>query len=263
MQIRDMEEKGIRVVRPHRNQLCNAPSPLQGDKRRVRGVFASGKQDGNPHGSRKGPTRKSLFERGLRGEGDRFPSKEIPPQRFMNVVSIPGPTTSRLERARRRWRGTSDNVEALKKRAAHAALGYVRGGMVVGLGTGSTARHVLEGLARLVADGTTVKGIPTSLATARAAKTRGIPLTSLEEHPHPDVAIDGADEVDSKLNLIKGLGGALFREKIVAEASKKFIVVVDESKLVPRLGSKAPARLRRKRWGPPSAGVSPRRAWRP
>ena len=129
----------------------------------------------------------------------------------------------------------------LKRAAADASLKYVHDGMVLGLGTGSTARHVLEGLARRIADeGLLVSGVPTSLATAEAAKLLGIPLTSLEEHPVLDLAIDGADEVDPRLDLIKGLGGALFREKIVAAAAKKFIVVVDASKLVPRLGTTAP-----------------------
>jgi ribose 5-phosphate isomerase A len=85
-----------------------------------------------------------------------------------------------------------------------------------------------------------LKGVPTSFATAEVAKDLGIPLTSLEERKRPDLCVDGADEVDPKLDLIKGLGGALFREKIVAAASKRFIVIVDESKLVPRLGLKAP-----------------------
>lgn len=128
----------------------------------------------------------------------------------------------------------------LKRKAVEAALAYVKPGMVLGLGTGSTARHFLEGVARLVAGGMDLKGVPTSFVTAEAAKRLGVPLTSLEERSHPDLCVDGADEVDPKLDLIKGLGGALFREKIVAVASKKFIVVVDESKLVPRLGAKAP-----------------------
>ena len=112
--------------------------------------------------------------------------------------------------------------------------------MVLGLGTGSTARYFLEGVARLIRDGADLKGVPTSLATAEAAKALGIPLTSLEERPSVDLCVDGADEVDPKLDLIKGLGGALFREKIVAAASKRFVVIVDASKLVPRLGTKAP-----------------------
>ncbi len=132
-------------------------------------------------------------------------------------------------------------ADELKRAAAEASLKFVKDGMVLGLGTGSTARHVLEGLAhRIVREGLRVSGVPTSLATAEAAKLLGIPLTSLEEHPALDLAIDGADEVDPNLDLIKGLGGALFREKIVAAAAKRFIVVVDASKLVPRLGTKAP-----------------------
>jgi len=130
--------------------------------------------------------------------------------------------------------------DEMKRAAAEASLKHVKSGMVLGLGTGSTARHVLEGLARLVAGGTDLRGVPTSLATAEAAKLLGIPLTSLEEHPELDLAIDGADEVDPALNLIKGMGGALFREKVVASASKRFVVVVDESKLVRRLGTRTP-----------------------
>jgi len=132
-------------------------------------------------------------------------------------------------------------ADDLKRSAAEASLKYVKDGMLLGLGTGSTARYMLEGLARRIADeGLLVRGVPTSLATAEAAKLLRIPLTSLEEHPVLDLAIDGADEVDPRLDLIKGLGGALFREKIVAGAARKFIVVVDASKLVPRLGTTAP-----------------------
>ena len=133
-----------------------------------------------------------------------------------------------------------ETTDALKRKAADAALAFVKPGMVLGLGTGSTALYFLAGVARMVSEGTDLKGVPTSLATADAAKGFGIPLTSLEERPHPDLCVDGADEVDPKLDLIKGLGGALFRERIVAAASKKFIVIVDESKIVPRLGTKAP-----------------------
>ena len=113
-------------------------------------------------------------------------------------------------------------ADDLKRAAAEASLKYVKDGMLLGLGTGSTARYVLEGLSRRIVDeGLVVKGVPTSLATAEAAKLLGIPLTSLEEHPVLDLAIDGADEVDPRLDLIKGLGGALFREKIVAATAKK------------------------------------------
>ena len=130
--------------------------------------------------------------------------------------------------------------DELKREAAEAALAYVKPGMALGLGTGSTARHFLEGVARLVAGGMDLKGVPTSFATAEAAKELGVPLTSLEDRPRLDLCVDGADEVDPKLDLIKGLGGALFRERIVAAASDTFLVIVDESKLVPRLGTKAP-----------------------
>src|SRR5438445_8237767 len=130
--------------------------------------------------------------------------------------------------------------DELKRNAAEAALAYVKQGMVLGLGTGSTARHFLAGVARLVQRGMDLRGVPTSFATAEVAKELGIPLTSLEDRTPPDLCVDGADEVDPKLDLIKGLGGALLREKIVAAASKKFVVIVDESKLVSRLGSKAP-----------------------
>src|SRR5467141_2471832 len=132
------------------------------------------------------------------------------------------------------------DVDTLKRNAAEAALKYLKPGMVLGLGTGSTARYFLEGLSRLIGSGMDVKAVPTSFATAEAAKRLGIPLTTLEEHVRLDLCVDGADEVDPKLDLIKGLGGALFREKIVAAASRKFVVIVDDSKLVPRLGTKAP-----------------------
>ena len=133
-----------------------------------------------------------------------------------------------------------ETPDRLKRKAAEAALAFVKPDMVLGLGTGSTVHHFLQGVARLVSGGMDLKGVPTSFATADAAKALRIPLTSLEERSHPDLCVDGADEVDPKLDLIKGLGGALFREKIVAAASKKFIVIVDESKIVPRLGTKAP-----------------------
>src|SRR2546429_1591327 len=112
--------------------------------------------------------------------------------------------------------------------------------MVLCWGFGSSDRDFLDCHARLVQRVLGLRGVPTSFATAEAAKELGIPLTSLEDRTRPDLCVDGADEVDPKLDLIKGLGGALFREKIVAAASKKFVVIVDESKLVSRLGSKAP-----------------------
>src|SRR5207253_7975386 len=102
-------------------------------------------------------------------------------------------------------------------------------------------RLFLEGVARLVEGGMDLKAVPTSLATAEAAKKLGIPLTSLEESMWLDLCVDGADEVDRRLNLIKGLGGALFRERIVVAASERVVVVVGQSSLSSRLGTKVPA----------------------
>lgn len=107
--------------------------------------------------------------------------------------------------------------------------------MLLGLGSGSTVRYFTEGVGRLVAEGMKVRGVPTSRDTAELAAARGIPIVT-EIVGDIDLAVDGADEVDGELNLIKGRGGALFREKIVAAASKRFVVVVDESKLVDQLG---------------------------
>jgi ribose 5-phosphate isomerase A len=131
--------------------------------------------------------------------------------------------------------------EHLKHDAAQAALDYVMNGMIVGLGTGSTATYVVEGLAERVRLGLKITGIPTSERTRMLARGRGIPLASLGEHHEIDLTIDGADEVErGTLNLIKGLGGALLREKIVAAASKRLIIVVDQEKLVDRLGDHTP-----------------------
>jgi ribose 5-phosphate isomerase A len=129
----------------------------------------------------------------------------------------------------------------LKQAAARRAVEYVENGMVVGLGTGSTAAFVVEELASRVKDGLEVIAIPTSEHTAALARGLGIPLASFAEQRRIDLAIDGADEVErTTLNLIKGRGGALLREKIVAAASRRFIVVVDQEKLVDRLGEHAP-----------------------
>lgn len=126
-------------------------------------------------------------------------------------------------------------TEELKRAAAEKALELVQDGMLLGLGSGSTVRYFTEGVGRLVADGMKVRGVPTSRETAELAAELGIPIVT-ELVGSIDLAVDGADEVDSNLNLIKGRGGALFREKLVATASKRFIVVVDESKVVKRLG---------------------------
>jgi ribose 5-phosphate isomerase A len=126
--------------------------------------------------------------------------------------------------------------EAEKEAAGRAAAKLVREGDVVGLGTGSTAYFAVVALGERVKAGLKIVGIPTSLQTAEQARTEGIPLTTLDEHPDIDITIDGADEVGPHLNLIKGGGGALLREKVVATASKKMVVVADSAKVVTVLG---------------------------
>jgi ribose 5-phosphate isomerase A len=126
----------------------------------------------------------------------------------------------------------SDN---LKLKAALAALGEIRDGMVVGLGSGSTASIFIRELGKA---GLKVLGIPTSEESRRIAKEVGVGLTTFSDNPQIDVTVDGADEVSPELHLTKGLGGALVREKIVAHASKRVVIIVDESKLVQKLGSK-------------------------
>jgi ribose 5-phosphate isomerase A len=134
------------------------------------------------------------------------------------------------------------DLESFKQLAAEHALQYVRSGMALGLGSGSTATLLLAPLAERLRDGRLrdIVGVPTSEATAKLCRQLDIPLTTLHQRPHLDLAIDGADEIDPALNLIKGLGGALLREKIVAASSGQFIVVADESKLVAQLGTRAP-----------------------
>ncbi len=131
------------------------------------------------------------------------------------------------------------SAQALKQQAADRVLTYIRPGMIVGLGAGSTATLAVRGLGRLLARGelTDILGIPCSRAIEAEAQRAGIPLTTLEDHPVIDLTFDGADEVDPALNVIKGGGGALLREKIVAQASRREIIIVDESKLSPALGT--------------------------
>jgi ribose 5-phosphate isomerase A len=128
-------------------------------------------------------------------------------------------------------------MDALKRQAAARALEEVRDGMNLGLGTGSTARHFVDLLGERVRAGLRVVGVPTSEATRAQAEGRGIKLTTLDEIDHLDLTVDGADEVDRHLDLIKGGGGALLREKIVASASDRMIVIADETKWVDVLGS--------------------------
>jgi ribose 5-phosphate isomerase A len=127
-----------------------------------------------------------------------------------------------------------------KRDAAERAVHRVKSGMVVGLGSGSTAAFAVEAIGRLVAEGVLrdIVGIPTSRDTEALARRCGIPLTTLDQHPVVDVTIDGADEVDPAGNLIKGGGGALLWEKVVAAATRTYVIVVDDSKLVERLGER-------------------------
>ena len=129
------------------------------------------------------------------------------------------------------------DAREMKIKAAAAALEYVEDGMRLGIGTGSTAEEFVRLLAEKVAAGFHIQGVPTSERTARLCLELGVSLKSLDELPELDLTIDGADEVDGRLRLIKGGGGALLREKIVATASKRMIVIADESKVVDVLGA--------------------------
>ena len=131
------------------------------------------------------------------------------------------------------------NTQKLKKRAAERSVKFIESGMVVGLGHGSTALFALQRIAELLKGGvlSDLLGVPCSSQVEEEARKLGIPLTTFDEHPVIDLTIDGADEVDGNLDLIKGGGGALLREKIVAQASRREIIVVDESKLSPALGT--------------------------
>ncbi len=127
-------------------------------------------------------------------------------------------------------------ADQMKKAAALEALKFVKPGMNVGLGTGSTANHFIEALGARVKEGLDIRGVPTSRASKELAEKCGIPLTTLEEHPFLDLTVDGTDEFDSDFRLIKGGGGALLREKVVASSSRHMVVIADESKKVAKLG---------------------------
>ena len=133
-----------------------------------------------------------------------------------------------------------DNLDACKQAAGLKAAEYVRDGMIVGLGTGSTARHVIIAIGQRVRQGLRIRGVPTSRETADLARQNGIPLIETDEPWAIDVTIDGADQVDPQLNLIKGGGGALLKEKIVAAAARRLIIMVDYTKRVPVLGHPFP-----------------------
>jgi ribose 5-phosphate isomerase A len=131
---------------------------------------------------------------------------------------------------------TQEKKDQEKEAAARASLAFVKDGMVVGLGTGSTAAYFIKLLAEQVKQGMRVRGIPTSIHSEQLAKSLGIPVITLDDCQEIAVTVDGADEVDPQLRLIKGGGGAMLREKIVASATKQQIIVADASKQVQRLG---------------------------
>lgn len=131
-------------------------------------------------------------------------------------------------------------MSSLKLQAARRAVDLVEDGMVLGLGTGSTTRLAVDEIGKLVRDGYRLVGVPTSIETERQARSLNIPLSTLEEVGQIDLTIDGADEVDPDLRLIKGLGGALLREKMVAYYSKREVIIVDSSKVVDVLGVRTP-----------------------
>ncbi len=136
---------------------------------------------------------------------------------------------------------TDSQISAAKRAAGEAAAALVEDGMRVGLGTGSTTAFALEALGRRVREeGLRIVGAPTSFDAERLARRHGIPLATLSEIEGFDIALDGADEVDPRLNLIKGRGAALTREKVIAALAQRFVVLVDASKLSPRLGLKMP-----------------------
>jgi ribose 5-phosphate isomerase A len=130
--------------------------------------------------------------------------------------------------------------ERMKQLACQRAAQEVHDGMVLGLGTGSTVYYFLHELGRMVREGVRMTGVPTSVQTAQLATQLAIPLTTLDDQPHLDLAVDGADEVDANLNLIKGAGGALLREKIVAASAARLLIVVDDGKMVTQLGERYP-----------------------
>lgn len=158
----------------------------------------------------------------------------------------------------------SADVDLLKRRAAERAVELVEAGMIIGLGSGSTASHALRRLAEFIQMGKLrdVRGVPTSRRIEQEAQALGIPLIDLDDVLEIDLTIDGADEVDPDLNLIKGGGGALLREKIVAQISRREVIVIDDSKLSPKLGTRwhlpvevvpfgcAPSSATWRRWAP-------------
>nr|WP_295467497.1 ribose-5-phosphate isomerase RpiA [Mesorhizobium sp.] len=151
------------------------------------------------------------------------------------------------------------NARAMKIEAARAALEHVAPGMRLGIGTGSTAEEFVRLLAVKVGEGMEITGVPTSERTARLCAELGVPLSTLDETPELDLTIDGADEIDAALSLVKGGGGALLREKIVASASARMIVIADESKIVETLG-RFPLPIEVNRFGLKATEIAVRKA---
>ncbi|KAK1324941.1 putative ribose-5-phosphate isomerase [Acorus calamus] len=151
-----------------------------------------------------------------------------PPPHFFFFTTMPPPPPTAV----------SPTQDDLKRMAAHRAVDYVKSGMVLGLGTGSTAVHAIRRIGDLLRRGelSSIVGIPTSKQTEEQATEAGIPLSDLECHPSVDLAIDGVDEVDPHMNLVKGRGGSLLREKMIEGTCERFVVIVDESKLVDCIG---------------------------
>ena len=145
----------------------------------------------------------------------------------------------------------TNDAEGLKRRSAEAALGQVKSGMVLGLGTGSTVAHLLDALGKALASRalTDIVGVPTSVQTERRAQALGIPLIGLGDRERIDLTIDGADEISPQLDLIKGGGGALLREKMVAQASVRVVIIADAGKKVDRLGTTFALPIEVVRWG--------------
>jgi ribose 5-phosphate isomerase A len=144
-----------------------------------------------------------------------------------------------------------EDADRLKRAAAERAAEWVESGMRLGLGTGSTVAHFLDVLGERLRSGALagLVGVPTSVRTEQRARELGIPLAELHDAQPLDLTVDGADEVDPGLDLVKGLGGALLREKMVAQASRQLLIMVDESKLVPRLGTRSPLPVEVVRFG--------------
>jgi ribose 5-phosphate isomerase A len=145
----------------------------------------------------------------------------------------------------------SNTRDALKRAAAESALSHVRSGMALGLGTGSTVRHLVDLLGEAVRSGalTDVVGVPSSIQTETQARSVGISLIGLADRVSLDLTIDGADEISPELHLMKGMGGALLREKMVAQASERVLIIADDSKVVDRLGTASPLPVEVVEWG--------------